>query len=96
METHEKSLQELIIAFTDIGDETTMTAFFQEIFTEKELDDFALRWRLLQELQDGKTQRSIAADHHISLCKITRGSKVLKNQNSVTRLLIKKYYGEKK
>ncbi len=77
-------LQELVHIITGIRDEKEMMKFFGEIFTEKELKDLALRWQLMQEIQEGRTQRAIAATHHISLCKITRGAKILKNKKSLS------------
>jgi len=65
-----------------------MDTFFREIFTSKELKDLTLRWQLLKELHEGEPQRSIAARHHISLCKITRGSKLLKQDNSMTKRIL--------
>ena len=38
----------------------------------------------------GRTQRSIAAELGLSLCKITRGSRELKSPNSICRKLILK------
>lgn len=86
---------ELIQVFTAIQDETEMAAFFEEIFTSKEIDDLILRWRLLRDLHDGETQRSIAQKYRISLCKITRGSKVLKKKGSTAKKLLEKHYGKK-
>lgn len=41
-------------------------------------------------LSEGKTQREIAQDLKVSLCKVTRGAKILKNNKSVvTKYLIK-------
>lgn len=77
-------LKELINVVAEIGDTEELEAFFKEIFTEKELMDLGLRWQLMQELKAGETQRSIASRHHISLCKITRGSKILKDKNSIS------------
>jgi len=48
----------------------------------------SLRWRLLSELHNNKTQRAIAKKYHISLCKITRGSKILKKKNSITKQIL--------
>ncbi|MCK4768643.1 MAG: transcriptional regulator, partial [Desulfobacula sp.] len=45
-------------------------------------DDISLRWKLLKDLHNGLTQRKIAEKYGISLCKITRGSKILKNKDS--------------
>ncbi|MBI4350006.1 MAG: hypothetical protein HY550_01075 [Elusimicrobia bacterium] len=36
----------------------------------------------------GRPQRGIARELKISLCKITRGSKILKSRGSVTKTLI--------
>jgi len=78
----------------EITDPVMMRNFIREILTPKEIDDFALRWQLVRELYRGDTQRTIAARHHISLCKITRGSKILKKKNSVTRSILDKHLKE--
>jgi Trp operon repressor len=78
-----------------ITDPIFMRKFIREILTPKEIEDFTLRWQLVRELYKGDTQRSIAARHHISLCKITRGSKILKKKNSVTRHILDNYQKEK-
>jgi len=65
-----------------------MAAFFDEIFTGRERNDLALRWKLMQRLADGVPQRKIAAELGISLCKITRGAKVLKIPGSVSKRLL--------
>ncbi len=90
------SQTELIKIFTDIDDYELMEELFYEIFTSKELGDFTMRWQLLKELHKGKTQRSIAKQHKISLCKITRGSKILKKENSVIKTILNSLYGESK
>ena len=87
---------ELIRIFAGMDDETTMARLFSEIFTEKERRDLALRWELLKDLHTGQTQRNIAAKHKISLCKITRGSKILKDPDSVIGALLEKNYGNSK
>jgi len=79
------SQNDLIGIFTRISDVEEMKAFIEEILTPKEIQDLALRWKLLQELDKGKTQRSIASQYGISLCKITRGSKILKKNQSITK-----------
>jgi len=83
---------ELIQVFAQISDFEEMKSFIEEILTPKEIEDLALRWKLLQELDKGKTQRSIASKYGISLCKITRGSKLLKKDHSVTKKYLRKEY----
>lgn len=82
------SEQELVEIVAGITDADEMGRFLQEILTEKERHVLALRWKLLKDLHAGRTQRSIAADYRISLCKITRGSKILKERESVIRRIL--------
>lgn len=90
-----KNYDDLVAIFTGIDNPEEMEIFFREIFTPKELKDLTLRWQLLKELHEGRPQRKIAEKYHISLCKITRGSKILKNEPSITRAILDKYYGKK-
>jgi len=75
--------QDLLQVILSIDDQDNLEAFFKDIFTPAELEDISLRWKLLKDLHQGMTQRKIAEKYGISLCKITRGSKVLKNKDSV-------------
>ena len=86
---------ELEKVFARISDHEEMISFFEEIFTPKEINDIVLRWQLLKELREGHTQRRIAEKYHISLCKITRGSKILKKKNSTTKKILDTLYGKK-
>lgn len=64
--------------------------FMLEILTEAELTTLSKRWQILRMLSNGSTQREIAKELQVSLCKVTRGSKILKNPNSiVNKILIK-------
>lgn len=75
--------QELLDVVLSIKHRDELEHFFEELFTPAELSDLSLRWKLLKELHAGMTQRKIAEKYGISLCKITRGSKVLKKSGSV-------------
>jgi len=75
--------QDLLQVILSIDGQEDLESFFEDIFTPAELEDISLRWKLLQDLHRGMTQRKIAEKYGISLCKITRGSKVLKNKDSV-------------
>ncbi len=85
--------QDLATLFTAVSSKDEMAGFLHEMFSEKELANLALRWRLMCDLSQGKSQRSIAAEHGISLCKITRGAKILQREGAVTPKLIEKIYG---
>lgn len=62
-----------------------MTRFLEEILTPAEQKDLSLRWQLMKMLLEGIPQRHIAAELGISLCKITRGAKILKSDNSISK-----------
>lgn len=86
----EDDLREIADNLADMTDPTAIQQFFAEILTPRERSDLASRWRLMKLLLDGRTQRSIAAELGLSLCKITRGSRELKRPNSICRKLILK------
>jgi Trp operon repressor len=90
------TIDELTQIFTTMDNEKDMARLFTELFTERELTDIALRWQLLKELHKGHTHRQIASRHKISLCKITRGSKILKNPASTIKRLLTDLYGDGK
>jgi TrpR family trp operon transcriptional repressor len=80
----EEAVQAIASVFARVGSAGEMRRFFNEILTAAEMRDLALRWLLLKKLSAGMPQRKIADELGISLCKITRGSKLLKNRKSVT------------
>ena len=63
--------------------EAEISAFFKELLTESELKTLSKRWRILEMLRDGRTQRDISRELQVSLCKVTRGAKILKDKNSI-------------
>lgn len=74
--------------FCRIENPKEMRAFFEELFTPAERKDFSLRWELMKLLKQGMPQRKIASELGISLCKITRGAKILRNPKSVTNRIL--------
>jgi len=48
------------------------------LLTPAEVEEVMRRWRLLQRLEAGQTQREISREMKISLGKISRGSRMLK------------------
>lgn len=71
-----------------------MRLFLKELLTPGEVRDLTLRWRLLERLAEGASQRRIAEELSISLCKITRGSKILKQEGAVTARVLGKLSGK--
>ena len=80
--------QDLLKAVLSLENLDEVNRFFKDIFTPAEIEDISLRWKLLKDLHKGVTQREIAKKYGISLCKITRGSKVLKDEDSLVKKII--------
>ena len=62
----------------------------EELFTESEVKDLCMRWELMKLLLRGKSQRVVADELGLSLCKITRGAKILKNERSAVKRNLEK------
>lgn len=64
--------------------------FMSELFTESEIETLSKRWQILEMLSENRTQREIAKILKVSLCKVTRGSQILKNPKSIVNEYLKK------
>lgn len=71
-------LRELASVLARLDDAREVYEVLYALLTAREREKIALRWRLTCLLQEGHTQRAVAAELGISLCKITRGSRELK------------------
>jgi len=80
--------QEIVWAIANINSYEHLQGFFNEIFTKAELHDLGLRWEVMKRLKAGIAQRKIAQELGVSLCKITRGAKIIKDADSVTNKLL--------
>jgi TrpR family trp operon transcriptional repressor len=85
-----RGMESLMETLCRIRDPQEMRQFLTEILTPAEFHDLAMRWELMHRLTEGFPQRKIAADLQISLCKITRGAKILKNPHSISNQYLKK------
>jgi TrpR family transcriptional regulator, trp operon repressor len=86
-----KATNGLINSVLSIKSAPILDAFFNEIFTHSERKDFMLRWELMKMLMEGLPQRDIAAKLGVSLCKITRGARIIKDKKSITYTLLKQH-----
>ena len=78
----EENLTELALTLSKVKDSALIEDFLRCLLTPAEIADIAGRWALVKALREKKSQREIAKDLGVSLCKITRGSRELKKQNS--------------
>ena len=78
-----KALARFAEAATRITDPQELEVLLSELLTPAELHDLVLRWELLELLARGVSQRKVAEALGVSLCKITRGAKILKRPDSI-------------
>ena len=84
------NIKEISLLVKNIHWEAEIEGFFKELLTEAEIETLSKRWRILNMLKNKFSQREIAKELKVSLCKVTRGAKILKEENSViARYLIK-------
>ncbi len=82
-------LRELSRALSRVDDTRLIDGFLESILTPREVRELAGRWELVKRLAAGESQRSIARRLHMSLCKITRGSRELKKRGSPLRRMLR-------
>ena len=87
----DESRAQISQVFAAVDDPALISEFFTCLFTPSEIREFSLRWALVSEMLEGKTQREIARRFGMSLCKITRGSRELKRENSPFKRMIDIY-----
>ena len=83
------SIKEISKLINNINSDSAVYSFLTEILTPAEVETLSKRWRILKMLSEGRTQRDIAKELNVSLCKVTRGSKILKDENAIVSKLIK-------
>lgn len=82
------NLNELARLMVASGNPEQIAQFLQELLTPSEIDGISSRWELVKRLDAGQSQRAIASELHLSLCKITRGSRELKRPQSALRAFL--------
>ena len=77
------NIEEITNFILKLNSKEEAQAFLKEMLSEAEMSALSKRWRILSMLAEGRTQRDIVNELKVSLCKVTRGSKLLKDKNSV-------------
>ena len=77
------NIKEITNIILKLNSQEEAQAFLKEMLSEAEMSALSKRWRILSMLAEGRTQRDIVKELKVSLCKVTRGSKLLKDKNSV-------------
>lgn len=85
---HRVALWEMSMTLAHTDDAELIEEFFYSILTPSEQETVAARWELVKLIDQGYSQRKISEMLGLSLCKITRGSKELKKENSAFARMI--------
>ena len=86
-----RNIAEIARIMADITDRKLIEDFLGCLLTQNELREVDGRWQLVKLLDQGLSQRKIAQQLSMSLCKITRGSRELKKSNSAFKRVLQKY-----
>ena len=90
-EKHQKALWEMSTTLAHTDEAELIEEFFYSILTPSEQETIATRWELVKLIDQGLSQRKISEMLGLSLCKITRGSKELKKENSAFARMIQAF-----
>jgi TrpR family trp operon transcriptional repressor len=82
-------LSDISKVLTAIRNPSLMGRFLEVLLTPREIDNLVKRWELIRRLDRGMSQRAIAKELNLSLCKITRGSRELKKKGSPLKKVLK-------
>lgn len=72
--------QELINLLASIKHPKLMDGFIEDILTPVEFEEIVSRWQIIKQLSKGVPQREIAKNLRVSIAKITRGSRELRDK----------------
>jgi len=86
-----ENFSELARVLSKVSEGALMEDFLRCLLTQAEIADIAGRWALVKALRQNVPQREIAKDLNISLCKITRGSREMKKDNSGFMRVLNRY-----
>lgn len=78
-----KSFSEIVNVFKSLSSTSDVEDFMLNLFTDAELTTLSKRWRILKLLSNGYSQRAVAKELNVGLCKVTRGAKILKKEKAI-------------
>ena len=92
MKKNDQSVEENILELSSVlaatKDTLLIKSFLRSLLTPAEIADIAARWALVKALEQKIPQREIAKTLGLSLCKITRGSKEMKNPDQTFQKML--------
>jgi TrpR family trp operon transcriptional repressor len=86
-----KGIEQVASVLSKIQNRRLIMDFLECLLTKKEIEEISGRWELVKMLDKGWSQRRIARELRMSLCKITRGSQELKKRNSAFKRVLDEF-----
>ena len=83
-------LTEIVSVMLSGKDKSSLEVLMRCLLTPKEILDISSRWEIFKLLSEGVSQRKIAGQLGVSLCKVTRGSREMKEHKEVILETMKK------
>jgi len=87
----DENFSQIALYLAQMSSPKDVAKFLSQLLTPAEVKDLSSRWHILRLLNQGITQRKIAKELHLSLCKITRGSKEMKRENSLIKKAVESF-----
>jgi TrpR family trp operon transcriptional repressor len=83
---------EIIKVLSKIKNPKLMALFLKDLLTQQELVEIKRRWQIINLLDSGLPQRSVAKKLKIAIATVSRGSRMLKNpQGGFNQILKNKF-----
>ncbi|OGI94312.1 hypothetical protein A3A03_00305 [Candidatus Nomurabacteria bacterium RIFCSPLOWO2_01_FULL_40_18] len=86
-EQYKKELIEVIYKIAK--DKNLLANFVKDILTPREFDNIGVRWQIVKRLSKGEHQTAIAADLHLGVATVTRGSREMRKKEGGFRRALK-------
>ena len=86
-EEYKKELIEVIYKIAK--DKQLLHDFMIDILTPREFDNIGVRWQIVKRLAKGEHHQSIAADLHLGVSTVTRGSREMRKKEGGFRRALK-------
>lgn len=92
----EQKSPDLIDTFLSLKTEEEAKAFFRDIFSERDLREFAMRWEVAKKLDAGETYEQIQEKSGEAMQTIARISRWLKEGTGGYKMMIERMRNKKK
>jgi TrpR family transcriptional regulator, trp operon repressor len=81
-------LNELFELFPELKTVGEAESFLRDMLTPYELEQVAERWQIVKGLSSGKSQRQVKKELGVSIDKVTRGAKAIKDSKGGFNLFL--------